>query len=674
MEVNKIVCVENPPFESNNMFINFNVRPSACDWNSSYINIPATINETYELDFNPNINLNGAVANVSLTTEPISLGSRFFKSAKLTADSRELLYVLYPNILNANLDLYTYNSDQLPLQEFLSGNKLTKSSGKSVLSYSQFRELFNKGNVKSNRFVTNIRVPLKDILGDFCAVPRDFMKYSEVILTLELDEMTYTLSESNPQFYYSVDDTSVTCTRNVFRLSDLNIVANEPQLLCNVDGASPTVLTFQGGSIPVSQLYFGISDTINVTNNGTTQGLTIESVDLDANGEAEGYTIEAGATALVAGDATIETSSVPVYKAISTANNAYENLYKNNIKVGSNIAIVIDDDGVITAGLQDSEINNIIQVNDNTQVIFLDSEPSTGNPPLDGQPSGTLTNALYLTPLDAAGTINRNTLINSLNNYDESDFACWTGQACVLLGNGGIENTYALINEIQYIEDPEHDELMLPQVSLSQPLVFTGACDSLCLLNIKASELKLNLNNKLELVQYKYSKPLYDNIITKQPSFFQTGYRKWVYDGATAPIIAPRGTYEHTFNLESYTYLCAIVINSGDSLLSDVTGLDSYRILLDGVATVSRKIVFNQRSTMTMERLLTGLDYLGDVVNTISIDPTKNLMAENYPYIIFQDIPVDGAPHKLVLSITNGNVATDATKNIRLFKVVFDKM
>lgn len=660
MEVNKILCVENPPFESNNLFINFNVRPNAYDWNSSYINIPCSINESYIFDFNPEIAYNGAVANVYLKSTPISLGSKFFKSVKLQVDSSEIIYTLYPNILNANLDLYTYNSDQLPLQEFLSGNKITKAPYNSDLSFSQFRELFNIGNIRSKNYVTNIRVQLKDILGDFCSVPRDFSKYSEVTITLELDELNFELGETNPQFNYN---NSLICTTNDLTLQQLGVLNTSQQLNGTVNAGTETEFVFNGDAIPVEQLYFAEGDTIviNATN------YTIDTVNPDANGNAISYTVDAN---INVGNNTIELTSTPVYKMIKVLNKSIDDLNNNGIKIGHAVAISIDDTNIVP-GLEASDVYNITQVV-NDCVVQLDYSPSTDNAPLDGNDSGVISSALYLTPLDVAGTINKNTLIDSLNNYDQSDFACWVGQACVIFGSSGIERTLAIINEIEYIDDPESDALKLPQVSLSQPLVFTGACDSLCLLNVKATDLKLNLVNKLELVQYKYSKSLYENLI-KNASFFQNTFRKWVYDGATAPIIAPRGIYEHTFNLESFTYLCAIIINSGDSLLSDVTGLDSYRILVDGIATVSRKIVFSQRSSMAMERLLNGFDYLGDVVNTISINPNKNLMAVDYPYIIFQDIPVDGKPHKLVLSLTNGNVATDSTKNIRLFKIVFNK-
>jgi hypothetical protein len=152
-------------------------------------------------------------------------------------------------------------------------------------------------------------------------------------------------------------------------------------------------------------------------------------------------------------------------------------------------------------------------------------------------------------------------------------------------------------------------------------------------------------------------------------------YRRWVYDADTMPQLPASGTYEKTFILEPGCDFAVIALCPQGGLTSNVDGLLSYRLRLDGIDTTSRDILLSGDQSYRFERLLNGYMYLTEDLDAISTNQAVNPMVlDSGTYVILQDLIVDGRQHQLTVSLRNGSGGVFTQRNVGLYKRVISQL
>jgi hypothetical protein len=642
MEICKNLCNEPSPFDyQSNYIISFKLDPAVIDLQSSYINIPIAINETYAAAVRGGSYANG-VSNVGLGSvagTAVSLATCNIKNIRLKLNGQEVVYTPDINRLVGSLDVFDYNVAEERLEEYFSGNTQTYPSGlesNSALNYSIFRELTNEGSTPSLKFNASVRVQLKKILGGLCDEVRDLRKYSTIELICQLDNNTLFVNgvEAVPPFSGKKYPGAV---------NDIPWGSNIPG--GKTQGANTWTST---DVISIEDFPFGVGDTVQFT---VTADSVIQNVALNGGGGIV-LTLSKNADA---GDLNLLGTSVGTFKQFKLTGTTVNQLlvdypinsplaFFNGTSLLSTTATTLID--AVQSG------NNVLIVLSSPVGVSIGADTLT-EPPLLLSYNGTPGNGVAL-PDD----------LSTVSNYTTSTFPLWVGCPCIVSGVDNITNMSTVISKIDY-NGGKARLTFSPKVTATG----AGAIDGLCVIPQMASSLALTYPDRWELVQYRMlNRPGLDKIQ------FNNAYKKWMFDADTIQELQTYGIYEKTFLLEPLTDCVVICLCSQNGIVSDIGNLASYRLRLDGVDTTSREILLspNGDPSYKFERLLNGFQYLsGSNLGALATNPNLNPLASNNSnYVILQDLVVDGNSHKLTVSIVNGGTSSYATRNIRIYKSV----
>ena len=649
MEIVKTLCTENPPFNStDNYSLSFKLKNELLDMTSSYINIPIAIDETYNANFsgssNPVGNVN--IGNNLFVNNSSHVSSYFIRNVNLTADGQTLCYTNFINTLSANLSVYLYNNAEARFQEYMASEeptvneKLILANTKNHLYSSLYRELFNEGTTSSLINDAYIRLPLKQILGQYATEIRDLTKYQEVIMTLQLDDIGLA-SHANSDSYYPDNatadkpNTRTICIQNAHTLTDMGFGDIDGQ----VTGTNTFTLTLT--NIPAVSFPIKVGESVTFTTSGAK---TITAV----NANPQGIVVSLTAVGLTNGGDTISQNFVPTQAVITI-----QNAVKADIEakwLNQNISYI-----------KSTQLLSVFP-NDATTVVFtyqigsdvtlLLSEGANAN-----IPGGNLAfNGLSLNYVGNT-TVNAGTNIPTIGNFSAKTFSFWVGQAVYVAGSANVTAMYAKISAISYSGGKA-------QIQLNKNLVVGGGnVATLNLFSIHPDALEVRLPKKFELVQLKL------NSAFSKMLQLSNKYQKWVYDGDVVLPLAPFSSYEKTFMIDPLTKMVVMCITKDGTLNSTKDTLSKYRILIDGMDTTNRDIDLNDES-MKNERLISGFNSFYEDLHCVQTKTTNNpFSTDDNSYTILQEVPVDGREHKLTVILRNGG-SLSTSSNLRVYKLV----
>jgi hypothetical protein len=655
MEIVKNVCQENPPFNSDsNYSISFRLSNSLIDLSSSYVNIPVQIDETYSAGFSgssvPIGNVN--IGNNTFNTSSSHVPSYFIRNVNLTADGQNLIYTNFINTLSANLSVYLYNNAEARLIEYMASEEptineqLIQQNTKNHLYSSLFRELFNLGTTNSLANDAYIRVPLKQILGQYATEIRDLSKYQEVVMTLQLDTVGLASHANSDSFYpdnstAGKGNTRTTFIQNAHTLTDFGFNAD---LAGQVSGTN--LFTFTRTDLTLENCPIRVNDVINFGISGN--GKVVTAVTVNA-----GVIVSISANALTDGGDTIPQGTVCTHGVFTVQNGVKATLDAKWLN--QNISCIKTADGLLMVFPNDSAtVVSTVQMGTDTVFVLSDGASAT-------IPAGNL--AFNGLSLDYTGnaTVNANTDIATVGNFTQKTLSFWVGQAVRITGSANVTPMYCKISGITYSGGKA-------QIKLSKDLVVAGGnAATVNLFSIHPNDMDITLTKKWEIVQLKLN-----NAFAKQLNL-SNRYERWVYDGDVILPLAAYSSYEKTFMLDPLTKMVVICITKDGNLNSTKDTLSKYRILIDGLDTTNRDIDLDD-SSMKQERLIAGFNSFYEDLHTVQVKSSNNpFSVDENSYTILQEIPVDGREHKLTLLLKNGG-SLSTSSNLRVYKLVLTQV
>lgn len=651
----KNYVIENPPYTSTNYAQTFDISGGVYDLENSYINLYCDIQESYTQAGNA-----GAIANVQISST--ALGDVYFRSVRLTSDkySDDIFYTQNLNVLNATMNIYRYNSNQQDLQTFLASgtvpyyqpNLSSDLLDDNILFSSNFRELYNNGNVMSKRYLGVIRVKLIELLGQMKL--SDFRGQS-LKLYLEFDtSFAFTAAEVRPPYVF-----------NSTVVGGLNALSYAQMGGANIQGTfagalNANVFTLTAGqNILASTFPFGVGDNMNIQ--GTGNRLITVIGPADANGYLTTITFNGNAIANGAG--VVANTSVPIIQVVYlNQTNAVVNSYGvvNGAQLGAVSADVVLD-------MSNYTVTQIIPAGNNANSICILNAPL---PALNFFANNAYN--VFAGVYFASGGVNANipagtVLTSSLTTWTNKNFMTWLGSACYVYGSANTTLSYGNLNTIAYNAGAGVN------ISLNQPITVGGGnAGVLFLTNIMSNLLTVSYNRKTELVLSKYTDALVKG------KTFSNLYKKIVSMGAVIPAMPANSLYETTFTLPRNTVIAIICVCPQNTLLPNVTSFTSYRVLIDGVDPNNRLLTLGVPNTTYMnDKLINGFAYLDDDLNNLWIADTKSskFVTVNYGnYPILQDIMPSENQKTLTLQLNVGAVAIASAMNIYLFAKVLSEL
>jgi molybdopterin-binding protein len=645
---------ENPPYTSANYAQTFDISGGVYDLENSYINLYCDIQESYAQNGNT-----GGIANVGIGQS--KLGDVYFRSVRLTSDkySDDIFFTQNLNVLNATMNIYKYNSNQQDMQTFLASetvpyyqpNLSSDLLEDNILFSSNFRELYNNGNVMSKRYLGVIRVGLFELLGQMKL--SDFRGQS-LKLYLEFDiSFAFTAEETSPPYVFNGTVTGGLNSLSYLQLGGANIMGT----FAGANNDNVFTLT-AGQNILASTFPFDIGDSVTFT---TLLNRNITDIGpADANGYLTTITVDGNASAN-AGDTLVNTSVPRIKVVYLNQTNAVVNSYGivNDVQLGA-----VDADVVLD--MSDYTVTQIIPDATNTFSLCILNEPL---PALNFFANSAY--SVFAGVYFASGGVNANipsgtVLTSSLTKWTNYNFMMWLGSACYVYGSAGVTLSYCNLNTISYNNGAGVD------ISLNGPIRVTANAGVLFITNVMANDLTVSYNRKTELVLNRYM----DSLIKDKK--FNNKYKKNVSMGAIIPVLPANSLYETTFSLPRNTVMVMICVCDQNTLLPNISLFSSYRILIDGVDPNNRLLLLNSvNKTFMIDKLINGFSYLDDELNNIIVNVaelTKFISNVNENYVILQDImPVD-YQKVLTLQLNVGNAAIANAMNIYLFAKVLSEL
>jgi len=668
MEIVKTPSNQAPPYDpQSNYTISWDIDPAVYDFSTGYILLPMALTESYTT-INGGGSFAGAVANVSLSSSSgqVNLATMNVRSVRLTVDGQDIYYCPRVNQLIASLGTFAYNLPQERLEEYFAGVVQTYPAGLeagTAVSYSVFRELLNDGAVPSSKFNASLRIPVSRLLDGFTDQIRDLKKYSGITLTIELDDITPFANaiEPNPDYGSTVRLTGAVNT--------LGYGTAYPGVTSGGNTWTSTAV------ITVEDFPFTVGDTLTFTtgptgvitaiaNNGG--GLIVATIGAGGLTDANPNPITVASVGsrklyLLAAATTINGVAVP----ITTVAQA-EAIIPKNTQV-----TVYNNTNSFT--MYDTFVYDYVVAEGGGRVLAQFNIPSpagAGGVPIRIAGIYMATGGLFLsTALTPGNGIAVPGLQPTVDNFSALDFPLWVGQAVLVTSpTATIVTKSTVISEISYDAAAGFASL-----SFSPPLLGLDgnaiAADTLVVVPQKADSIAISYPEVLQHVQYRL------NAMTSMGLETSPMYRRWVYDADTLPTLPASGTYEKTFILEPGCDFVVIALCPQGTLTSNVDGLLSYRLRLDGIDTTSRDILLSGDQSYRFERLLNGYTYLSDDLDAISTNQAINPMVlDAGTYVILQDLIVDGKQHQLTVSLRNGSGGTYSQRNVGCYKRIISQM
>jgi len=655
MEIVKTLSKENPPYNStDNYSVSFKLNNALTDMTASYVNIPVSIDEVYNSTNYPgsvpigNVN----IGNDLFINEVSHTPALFIRNVNVTADGQDIVYTNFINTLATNLAVYLYNNAEARLMEYMATEEptinetLINTSTRNHLYSSLYRELFNLGTTESIKNNAFIRLPLKEILGQFATQIRDLTKYQEVVMTLELDPVGLQ-AHSNSDSYYPDNattgkpNTRTLCIQNAHTLQDFGYSA---PIAGTVSGTN--TFTFTATNIVANQFPLRVGDTVAFTTSGN-KAITAVNV----NGA--GILVSLTCVGLTNGGDTIPINTVPTHGVFTVQNGVLSVM--NSKWLNQNISII--NAGVTTSFQNDAAvIKSIVQMGSDSVCVvgsnyYALNTIAGGNLAYNGLSLDYVGNATVPTGDD----------LTTSNDFDSTTFSFWVGQAVYIAGSANVTAVYAKITSIEYSGGKA-------VIKLNEDVVVSGGnAAGVNLFTIHPDSLEVKLEKKFELVQLKLN-----SMFAKQLQL-SNKYEKWVYDGDVVLPLAPSSSYEKTFMLEPLCKMCVICITKDNTLNSTKDTLSKYRILIDGMDTTNRDIDLNDES-LKNERVISGFNSFYEDLHCVQTKTTNNpFSTDDNSYTIFQEIPVDGRDHKLTVILRNGSVLSTSS-NLRVYKLVISQI
>jgi hypothetical protein len=616
---------------------------------SSYVNIPISLDEVYSSSFSGatapigNVNL----GNDTFVKDGVShVPSFLIRNVHMTADGKNLIYTNFINTLSTNLACYLYSNAEARLIEYMGTEEptidesLIGQSTRNHLYSSLYRELFNEGVTDSRANSGFIRIPLKEILGQYATEIRDLSKYQEVILTLQLDS-NYSATHANSDSFYPDNATAgmpnsrTTFIQNAHTLVDFGYNAD---LAGTVTGGN--TFTFTLNTLTLANLPIRVNDSITF---GTSGAKVITQVNV-----VNDIIVSLTAVGLTDGPDTIPKLTVPTTGVFTVQNGVKAVLDEKWLN--KNIS-VLKTNGTLNVFPNDSTtVINTVQMGSDTVFVLSQGASAT-------IPGGFIANNGLSLDYTGNTTVNAGTDIPTTGNFTNKTLSFWVGQAVYISASANAAPMYCKISGISYSGAKAN-------IKLSKNLVVSvGNVATLNLFSIHPDSINVSTNKKWELVQLKLNSAFAKDLQ------LSTKYEKWIYDGDVVLPLAPGNSYEKTFQLESLTKMVVLCITKDNSLYSTKDTLSKYRILIDGMDTTNRDIDLNDES-MKNERLITGFNSFYEDLHSVQVKTTNNPFSNNEnSYTILQEVPLDGLPHSMTVILRNsGSLSTSS--NLRLYKLV----
>jgi len=652
MEIVKTPSNQAPPYDpQSNYTISWDIDPAVYDFSSGYVLLPMALTETQTAVSRGGSYAN-AVNNVSLgsSSGQVNLATMNVRSVRLTVDGQDVYYCPRVNQLIASLGTFAYNLPEERLEEYFSGNNQTYPAGLeagSALNYSVFRELLNEGDILSSKFNASLRIPISRLLDGFTDQIKDLKKYIGITLTIELDDVTaygsqsLTVLEPNPPFGSDVRISGAT-----------NTVAWGVVIAGTVTGANTftTTADFTQAAFP-----FAVGDSINFTTSGNAKAIL--GVAVAANKIVltfAGASMTNGADSILANSVGTRkqymlTGQSSTALALATFPDATQVAVYNNTN-----SFTVYDTAIVASGYLFSGGNVRVLLSVGSPVSITGNYLATG--PLFLQFAGTPGNGVSI-----------GADLPTVDNFSTATFPLWVGcPVLVTSPTAALTTMSTIISAIDYNAGKARFTFTPPITASSGGAI---AANTVAVVPQKAASVAISYPEVLQHVQYRL------NAMTSAGIQTSPMYRRWVYDADTMPQLPASGTYEKTFILEPGCDFAVITLCPQGGLTSNVGGLLSYRLRLDGIDTTSRDILLSGDQSYRFERLLNGYMYLTEDLDAISTDQTVNPMVlDSGTYVILQDLIVDGKQHQLTVSLRNGSAGVFTQRNVGLYKRIISQL
>lgn len=688
MEVVKTICYENTPFSPPST-ITFDIPPGSYATRASYINVPVKISAT-----SPNPNHVGCIVDpyfdmkipLSAIIENIGLPDSY------TANVGKLTCILAP---------YLYDLTTSYVRAYQSGIGLGDTY--PIGGYSKtFRTLHPSGSIISTEKTAYLRIPLRDLASGFCIDEHTFTDTWQIRLQTSNVDLSGLVASSVPQFGLS---DGVAVSENTQTLTDMGLIS---EIIGNISDDNlfifdDSIPTYTFGYVPGDSLYVRSLSAVRNIESIVTRDDTVVAITLDGAAIATG----ADSIGLLEGDWDFATgvftflSPIPVDKIpISIGDNiifgnygdfevadvqfanvpstyprittiTLDNPPVENPAVGPsdnispNQTVLVKYFREVDSPLGEVHVEavqaGIITYGQPTQVVSCYPCAGVFVAVLD-RPSDDYGGIFTVPPLYFVDTgldpIPAGTALTSVLEYDSSSLKLWVGEPVYIVGTAGITPVYAIITSIEFSANRA-------VITISQPITTGGAVVALYAMGLDAGwTYTVTYPEKWETVNYR--KLTMDSDDGRFP--------KWSTDGGTSHAIPPGATEEYSFILEPGTIAAVIALEPNydpadptTQFTSDSEGLLSYRIQIDGFDTTDREIILTgPGAAMKTERLISGFSALDLELRNLSV--SRCLFSSTpYNYPIIQEVPLDGASHRLTLTLKAGP-AGFSQKILRLFK------
>jgi hypothetical protein len=650
MEIVKTPSNQAPPYDpQSNYTISWDIDPAVYDFSSGYVLLPMALTETQTAVSRGGSYAN-AVNNVSLgsSSGQVNLATMNVRSVRLTVDGQDVYYCPRVNQLIASLGTFAYNLPEERLEEYFSGNNQTYPAGLeagSALNYSVFRELLNEGDILSSKFNASLRIPISRLLDGFTDQIKDLKKYMGITLTIELDDVTaygsqsLSVLEPNPPFGSDVRISGAT-----------NTMQWGVAIAGTVTGTNTftTTLDFTQAAFP-----FAVGDSINFTTSGNAKAILGVAV------AANKIVLTFAGASMTNGADSILANSVGTFKQYMLTGQTSTALANATFPAGTSVAVYNNTNSFTVYG---TETVAFFYSGGNVNVLLSVASPIsiTGN--------YLATGPLFL---QFAGTPGNGVSIGAdlptVDDFSTATFPLWVGcPVLVTSPTAALTTMSTIISAIDYNAGKAR-LTFTPAITASSGGAI--AANTVAVVPQKAASVAISYPEVLQHVQYRL------NAMTSAGIQTSPMYRRWVYDADTMPQLPASGTYEKTFILEPGCDFAVIALCPQGGLTSNVGGLLSYRLRLDGIDTTSRDILLSGDQSYRFERLLNGYMYLTEDLDAISTDQTVNPMVlDSGTYVILQDLIVDGKQHQLTVSLRNGSAGVFTQRNVGLYKRVISQL
>jgi hypothetical protein len=650
MEIVKTPSNQAPPYDpQSNYTISWDIDPAVYDFSSGYVLLPMALTETQTAASRGGSYAN-AVNNVSLgsSSGQVNLATMNVRSVRLTVDGQDVYYCPRVNQLIASLGTFAYNLPEERLEEYFSGNNQTYPAGLeagSALNYSVFRELLNEGSILSSKFNASLRIPISRLLDGFTDQIKDLKKYMGITLTIELDDVTaygsqsLSVLEPNPPFGSDVRISGAT-----------NTMQWGVAIAGTVTGTNTftTTLDFTQAAFP-----FAIGDSINFTTSGNAKAILGVAV---AGGK---IVLTFAGASMTNGPDSILANSVGTFKQYMLTGQSSTGLANATFPAGTSVAVYNNTNSFTVYG---TETVSFFYSGGNVNVLLSVGSPIsiTGN--------YLATGPLFL---QFAGTPGNGVSIGAdlptVDDFSTATFPLWVGcPVLVTSPTAALTTMSTIISAIDYNAGKAR-LTFTPAITASSGGAI--AANTVAVVPQKAASVAISYPEVLQHVQFRLNAMAAGGIQTSPM------YRRFVYDADTMPQLPASGTYEKTFIIEPGCDFVAIALCPQGGLTSNVGGLLSYRLRLDGIDTTSRDILLSGDQSYRFERLLNGYMYLTEDLDAISTDQTVNPMVlDSGTYVILQDLIVDGRQHQLTVSLRNGAGGVFSQRNVGCYKRIISQL